>query len=153
LTPGFRAGLSRIGGTAQRNTIVRIEGKQQQAQNARPLRLGLTILVKDVGRGYRLGRFLCCLSLLAGGRFVGAPRHCLQQLRGVVEISAPKQSRAFTGQPIGSVSRGGIVSQRDALGRRCATFRAPEHGKIFTRLGPVDAGPWAIDGFCTETER
>jgi hypothetical protein len=49
-SPRFCAGSSCVRRASQRNAVVRIERQKQGTQYARPLRLGLAILVKDGGR-------------------------------------------------------------------------------------------------------
>lgn len=60
------------------------------------------------------------------GRFVGASCQCLQQLPRILKVASPQQSRAFAGQPVGGISRGGVVGNHNLFGRRCTAFRAPD---------------------------
>jgi hypothetical protein len=57
--------------------------------------------------------------------FVSAPRQCLQQLTRILKISTPQQGITLTCQPEGGISRYAIVSDYDALGRRCIILRTP----------------------------
>ena len=140
-TPRFGAGLLDIGGAAQRNAVVRIEGQQQHAQHARSLRLGQPVLVKGVGDRHCRGG----LFALARGHLVGAARQRLQQLPGVVKVAAPEQGRALAGQSVGGVGSGGVVGQDDALGRWRAALRAPPRGAFLARFKPVDNRRFVAD--------
>ena len=138
--PGFGAGLARIGCAAQGDAVVGVEGQQHHGQHACPLRLRLAVQVKTVGRrhgrlvdGRTFGR-----TLFALGRFVDAPGQRLQQLAGVLKIAAPKQGRAFAGQVVGVIGRGGVIGQHHAFGWRGATLGAPQRRTGLARFGPVN---------------
>ena len=54
-TEGLQAGLTGIGGAAQRDAVVRLERNQQCAQRARALRLGLAMAVEALRSRWRSG--------------------------------------------------------------------------------------------------
>ncbi|MNR42605.1 hypothetical protein D3C85_1611390 [compost metagenome] len=75
----FFASLPGVGRAAQRYAVAGVERDQQHAQDARALRLDLTVLVEGVQHGvHRLAR-----------AFVDASGHGLQQQPGVLEVAAP----------------------------------------------------------------
>ena len=87
--PCLPARLPHVRGTAKRDTVVGTERDQQRAQNARALRLRLTVLVKGLGQRVWWRRTFRHFSLPSLGHPIRAPRDGLQQLRGIVEITAP----------------------------------------------------------------
>jgi len=86
--PGLGASGVYLGGTAQRDGVIPLQGYQHHGQVARTLALRLAVQVKS----------LCGIVRTQHRRFaLGTPRHGLQQLASVVVITTPQQGCAFTG--------------------------------------------------------
>jgi len=102
--------------------VAGVKFHQQHAQRARALCLGLAVQVEGLGDRHRLGGF----DALAFGHLVDAPGDGLQQLAGVLKVATPQQAGAGAGQAVGTVGAQGVVGQHHTLGRRAATFAAPQ---------------------------
>ena len=83
-------------------------------------------IVGDGGGGRRLARLA-----------VGAPRHRLQQLAGVLEIAAPQQRGARARQTKRRIGGHAVVGDDHLRGRRQAALRAPAGAPLLARLGPA----------------
>ena len=130
----LRAGVAHVGGSAQRDRVIRIQWNQQHAERAGALRLRLPVQVERIdGRGGFLARL--------AGFAIRAAGHGLQQLARVLEVALPEQCRAFAGEAIGRISGGAIIRDDHALGRRVAGFGAPDGG-----MDGVAAGFRAVVG-------
>jgi hypothetical protein len=92
--------------------VIRIEGQQQHAQRAGALRLGQAIAVEILGRDHAVRGGLARFA-------VDAPRHGLQQLARILEITAPQQRRAFAARrkAASAVIRSSATTTRRGGGR------------------------------------
>ncbi len=113
--------LGHRGGAPQRDLRAGLEGNQQHAERARALRLRHAVEVEGFGGGGRRPGRLARLARAA----VGAARHRLQQLAGVVVVAAPQQRAALAGQAPGGVGLHGVVGHHHAARWRLAALGAP----------------------------
>jgi hypothetical protein len=97
MTPSLLASRAPVWGAAQRNQAMGIDGNEQQAQQARPLRLRLAMQMKGLRKrrfGFGLAAVFARATLLACGFGSAAAHQGLQQLARVLKVAAPQQTLA-----------------------------------------------------------
>ena len=133
---GLQAGLFGIRGAPQIRAVIGIQLNQDLAQDAGALGLRLAVSMKYCTGDHGGIRVLLFDADFFG--FVDAPSQCLEQLTGVLKITAPQQARAGAGQPVGSVSGHGVVGQHHMLGQHLV--RSPEGRAWAVFFKPVQKG-------------
>jgi hypothetical protein len=108
-----------IGRTRKRYVEISLQRHQQLAQNTSAFLLMLPVQLKRLGQQRHRPRDFAHAT---PRRARQAPRHRLQELAGVVEITAPEQRRAFPGETTRGIRAEAVACNHDARGGKDACF-------------------------------